>query len=210
MVGSALTREVHMKIRAVVFVSILALCLTAPTTAKPGQQKALSLQEMIDLQMKYAVPVAEHDYLKKYVGTWDVDGKSWMQPGAEPEAGKGTMKSALIFGGRYVKCDYQGTMTDQPLMGLQIIGFDIFEKKYTSFWIDSMSTHFYQTSGTLDPTGKVLTEGGLWPDPVTGGTREVKVVTTWIREGQYRYEMFMAGPDGKPFKSVELTFTKKM
>jgi hypothetical protein len=186
------------------FALLFAASLAAPLAVQ-GQDKVMTQEQM----MKYANPVKEHEYLKKYVGTWDVEVKSWAQPGTEPMTSKGVMKGELIFGGRYAKCSFDGTMMSQPFTGMQITGYDLFQKKYVGLWIDSMSTHFSLTTGMLDATGKIFTETGIWPDPMTGGTSKVKIVTTWLTDGKYRYEMFMAGPDGKDVKSMEITYTKR-
>jgi len=191
------------------FTLLLVAAFVASLGGAQQQTKQMSQQQMMDQMMKYAMPTKAHDFLKNYVGKWDVEAKTWAQPGAEPGISKATMKGELFFEGRYVKCDFEGMMMAQPFKGLQIIGYDLFQKKYVSFWIDSMSTCFYLTSGTLDGSGKVLTETGTWPDPMTGGTSKVKIVTTHM-DGKFRFEMFMIGPDGKEFKSMELNYSRKM
>jgi len=96
------------------------------------------------------------------------------------------------------------------VLGLEIVGYDLYQNKYVTFWIDSMSTNFFLTTGTLDMSSKVLTDTGNWPDPMTGGMTKVKNVTTFIQEGKYKFEMYMIMPDGKEFKSMELLATRKM
>jgi hypothetical protein len=199
-----------MKVSYVCFAALLIACLAVPFASAGGQQKAMTQQQMMDQMMKYSTPVKEHEYLKKYVGAWDVEVKSWTQPGAAPTVEKAKMKGEVIFGGRYVKCGFDGTMMGQPFNGLQVIGYDLYQKKYVTFWIDSMSTHFSLTSGTIDPMGKALTETGIWPDAMTAGTRKVKIVTTWLADGKFRYDMFMVGPDGKEAKTMEIVYTRQM
>jgi len=177
--------------------------------AYPQEKKQMSQQDMMAQMMKYAMPTKEHDFLKSCVGDWDVEVKSWMKPGDEPAMSKGTMKGELFFDGRYVKCNFDGMMMAQPFKGMQIIGYDLFQKKYVGFWIDNMSTNFYLSSGTLDASGKVLTETGMRPDPMAGAMKKVKIVTTHM-DGKFKYEMFRTEPDGKEFKSMELMYSRKM
>jgi hypothetical protein len=202
-----LPKEDLMKKWSVVLALALIFSFALPAFVA-GQQMSKAEQEMMEKQMKYAMVTKNHDFLKKYVGTWDVETKGWMSPGTDPMMGKGTMKNALIFDGRYVKCEFEGMM-GQPFKGLEIIGYDLFQNKYTTFWIDTMSTSFFLTSGTLDPTGMILTETGTAPDAMTGGTTKVKDVTTFLADGKFKFEMFMIGPDGKEFKSMELVATRK-
>ncbi|MGZ5498724.1 MAG: DUF1579 family protein, partial [Candidatus Aminicenantales bacterium] len=124
----------------------------------------------------------------------------------------GTMKNQLIFDGRYVKCDFEWMMGGMTFKGLEVIGYDLFKKMYTTFWVDSMSTAFLTTSGTLDMAGNVLTETGTSPDPMTDGKtmQKYKNVTTFMAEGKYKFEMYMITPDGKESKGLELVCTRKM
>ena len=180
--------------------------LPAPGTA---QQMSAEDKQMQEMMMKYGMPGKNHELLKKYVGDWNIEMKGWMKPGDEPMMSTGTQKATLIFDGRYVKFNYEGMMGGQKFSGLEIIGYDMFQNKYTSWWIDSMSTSFIVTTGTLDMSGKVLTETGMVPDPMTGKLQKVKNVTTFMEDGKYKFEMYMAGPDGKEFKSMELVATRK-
>ncbi len=184
-------------------------CLLASAHPAAAQTQPMTPQAMMEQQMKYAMPVAEHNYLKRYAGSWDVDVTVLMGPGTPPVASKGSMQGKVIFGGRYAQCDFQGTMMAMPFTGLQITGFDRFQKKYVGLWIDDMSTHFSLTTGLLDPTGKIFAETGTWPDPMTGGTRKMKLVTTWLSGDKYRYEMFRIEPDGRAVKTMELVYTRK-
>jgi hypothetical protein len=175
----------------------------------PAQEMSAQDKLMMETMMRYAMPGKNHELLKKYVGDWDIETRTWAKPGDQPMMSKGTQKNQLIFDGRYIMCQFEGMMMGQKFMGMEIIGYDLFQNKYVTFWIDTMSTYFFLTTGTLDASGKVLTETGMSPDPMTGGTQKVKDVTTFLPDGRYKFEMFMVGPDGKEFKSMELLATRK-
>jgi Protein of unknown function (DUF1579) len=194
-------------LNAVFLTSILAF-----PKASSAQQMSEQDKKMMEMTMKYGTPGKNHELFKKYVGDWDVTIKSWPMPGAEPMTSQGTMKNVLIFDGRYIKCQFEGAMMGMSFLGLQIVGYDLYKNKYFTFWIDNMSTAFVLTSGTLDDSGKILTETGEWPDAMSEGKKmqRVKNVTTFIEDGKYRFEMFMVMPDGKEAKSMELTLTRKM
>ena len=196
-----------MKLTRMMLMIVMAAGLAVSSWA--AQEMSAQEKEMMQMMEKYSTPGPQHEFLKKYVGEWNVEVKSWMTPGGETMISKGAFKSQLIFDGRYVKGSFEGMMMDRKYMGLEIIGFDLFQKKYTTLWIDNMSTTFMLTSGTLDATGMVLTETGLMPDPMTGNNMTMRTTTTFMPDGSYKYAMFMPGPDGKEFKSMELTATKK-
>jgi hypothetical protein len=192
---------------AVFLISILAI----PGTSSAQEMSAQEKQQM-EMMMKYGTPGKNHVLLKKYAGDWDVEVKAWSKPGAEPMMSKGSMKNQLLFEGRFLKSEFEGMMGGQKFMGLEVIGYDLFQNKYFTVWIDSWSTAYVTTRGVLDASGKVLTETGDWPDPMTGGKQmqKVKNVTTFMEDGKYKFEMFMVMPDGKEVKSMELLATRKM
>ena len=199
-----------MKLSTALFSVCLIVVLAVPPAPASQQQMTTAQQEMMQQMMKFGTPTAAHDWLKNYVGTWDVETKSWEQPGTEPMMSKASMTGELILGGRFVKCNFEGQMMDKPFSGMQVIGYDLFQKKYVGFWIDSMSTAFYLTTGTLDAAGRVMTETGMWPNAMTGVGEKIRIVTTQLGDGKFRFEMFMTGPDRKEFKSMELLYTRKM
>lgn len=203
-----------MKITRCWLLAVLVAGLTAPVWAlqqtAPTKEMSAQDKQMMDMMEKYATPGKDHELLKKFVGEWNVEVKSWMKPGEPPMTSTGTMRSRLIFEGRYVSCHFDGTMMGRKYMGLEIIGYDKLQKKYVTLWIDTMGTGFFLTSGLLDASGLVLTDTGSMPDPMTGGVQKVKDVTTFLPNGNYRYEMFMATPDGKEIKTMELVAKKKM
>jgi hypothetical protein len=185
------------------------ILLISSSVVAVAQETKTEDQKMMEAYMKYAMPDENHEFLKKFAGTWDVESKMWIKPGTEPSVSNLTSEGKMILGGRYLYFVFTGTMMGQPFKGIQIVGYDKFEKKYRTFWIDNTSTPFFLTSGNLDESGKVLTEKGTWPDFMTGGTSKVKAVTKVVSDDKIIYEMYMIGPDGKEFKSMENTSTRK-
>lgn len=44
---------------------------------------------------------------------------------------------------------------------------------------------------------------------MTGGTSKVRTVMTLVGPAEYLYELYMVGPDGKEFKSLENRAVRK-
>ena len=197
---------------AAVITGVNILLIQALPSVVGGQEMSAQDKKMMEQMMKYGTPDKNHELLKKYVGDWDVDISTWQDPTAKPQMSKGSMKNALILDGRYLKSSFEGTMGGMKFQGLEVIGYDLFKKMYTTFWVDSMSTSFMVTTGTLNMAGTVLTETGMSPDPMTDGKtmQKFKNVTTFISDGKYKFEMFMVMPDGKETKGMELVCTRKM
>ena len=78
-------------------------------------------------------PGPEHKVLAKLAGAWDAQVK-FHGPAGTAES-KGTMKRAMIMGGRFLKEDFTGDMMGMKFQGMGIVGFDPAKKKYVSTWI---------------------------------------------------------------------------
>jgi hypothetical protein len=194
--------------KALALAATLVLLISSSVVAV-AQETKTEEQKMMEAYMKYAMPDENHEFLKKFAGTWEVESKMWIKPGTEPSVSNLTSEGKMILGGRYLYFVFKGTMMGQPFKGIQIVGYDKFEKKYRTFWIDNTSTPFFLSSGNLDESGKVLTETALWPDFRMGGTSKVKMVTKIVSDDKIIYEMYMIAPDGTEFKSMENTSTRK-
>ncbi len=132
---------------AAVITGVNILLIQALPSIVGDQEMSAQDKKMMEQMMKYGTPGKGHEFLKKYVGNWNVDISTWPKPGDPAQTSKGTMKNQLIFDGRYVQCDFEGMMGGMSFRGLEVIGYDLFKKMYTTFWIDSMSTGFLTTSG---------------------------------------------------------------
>lgn len=196
------------KTKATAFALTLVLGLASILAAGP-QQSQQDRQKAMEAYMKMMATTENHAYLKNFAGEWNMTSRAWMMPGQAPETSQTTAQGEMILGGRFLKMNYKGTMFGQPFEGVQIIGYDNMKKKYISFWIDNTSTAFFLTEGTRDEASKTTTETGLWPDPMTGGTMKVRAITKMISPDEFSYELYMVGPDGKEFKSLENRAVRK-
>jgi hypothetical protein len=174
-----------------------------------AQEAQQDQQATMEAYTKMMAPNENHEYLKNFVGKWDVTTTSWMMPGAEPSVSNGSSQAELILGGRFLKMEFKGMMFGQPFEGLQIVGYDTLQKKFITFWIDNSSTAFYLMSGAPGESEKIRTETGVWPDPMTGGTIKVRDVTTLVDEDEFNYEMYTIASDDTEFKSLEYRAKRK-
>ena len=190
----------------VIAIAAMGMIYAIPAAA---QDTTSNQQKAMEAYMKLMGPNENHAFLKNFVGEWNIQSTAWMQPGAPSTTSQSTSNAELILGGRFVMMKFQGTMFGQPFEGIQIIGYDNLQKKYNTFWIDNSSTGFYLMSGMCDQTGSVLNEAGVWSDPMTGGDMKVRDVTRLVGPDEYTYELYMTGPDGKEFKTLENRVSRK-
>jgi len=187
-------------------VLVVVLAVTLNSQEMPSEQDQ---QKMMEVYMELGALNENHEHLKNFVGEWGVTTKGWMFPGTDPTVSQGAIKGELILGGRFLKMEFKGTMFGQPFEGFQITGYDNLKNKYVTFWIDSTSTAFYLMSGVRDKATNAMRASGVWPEPMTGGTMKVRDVTELVSGDEFRYEMFMTGPDGKEFKTLEYVAKRK-
>jgi hypothetical protein len=186
---------------------LLALCLVIAPLLAQEKPSAADQQKAMEMYMKAGAVTENHEFLKKYAGQWDCQVKGWMAPGQPPTLSQGTFLGEMRLDGRFLFMDFKGEMFGQPFNGMQIIGFDNMQQKYVSLWIDNTSTFFFMTTGTrLD---NVISEAGLFPDPLTGSQLPVKARTTWVSADEYLYEQFMIQPDKSEFKSMEMSCKRR-
>ncbi len=186
---------------------LLMLCLAVAPLLAQDKPSDTEKQKAMEAYMKVGAVTENHEFLKKYAGTWDCQVKGWMAPGQPPTLSQGTFLGDMRLDGRFLFMDFKGEMLGQPFAGVQIIGFDNMQQKYISLWIDNTSTFFFMTAGTrLD---NVISESGLWPDPLTGSQLPVKARTTWVSADEYLYEQFMILADKSEFKSMEMSCKRR-
>jgi hypothetical protein len=100
------------------------------------------------------------------VGNWTATVKS-AASGARPASeDKGTEKATPICNGNWIWCDFQCTFGGQPFEGHGISGYDSAEKKYVSYWIDTMVGTLMKTAGNPDPAKKEIILDGTGTNPM--------------------------------------------
>jgi hypothetical protein len=202
-----------MKSHLFLFALVIILGLGAAVWAQEKEKAAPAMDPQMQAMManmeKFGAPGPEHKLLAEMAGTWNVESKMWMDPAAPPHVSKGLSVQKTILGGRFIQYDYEGDAMGMSFSGHGLTGYDRYNKKYVSLWLDTMSTCFYLTEGSCDAEGKVCTETGEWDDYNLGKKVNVKNVSKHVNKDKFIMEMYMVQPDGKEIKTMELTYTRK-
>jgi hypothetical protein len=189
---------------------ILGGCATHQSVPLPPKAEPPVLsQAEIEARMKKAMtPGEQHKMLQGLEGNWNAKVSFWMSPGAKPEVSAAHASNQLILGGRYLQEHYRGTWDGKRFQGQGVWGFDNVAGKFQSSWIDSMSTQQMLSSGTYDSATKTITLTGTGTCPISGQTKNLKSVVTLIDKNHHRFEMYDVSPDGKDFKTLEISYTR--
>ena len=169
--------------------------------------ETMDQQAMMEKWAKFATPGPAHERFKKLVGKWNANVKFWFTPDAPPSESQGISTFKLIFGGRYMVQEFEGTAMGQPFTGMGISGFDNFRREYFDTWLDSMGTSIMVSWGT-ETNGTVEFKGTV--DDFMTDRRDVpaRSVASWIDDNTHKVEMFCVAPNGQEFQNMEIIFTR--
>jgi hypothetical protein len=165
--------------------------------------------ESMQKWMEYMTPGDMHKMLAAHTGAWNAKTTFWMAPGGEPTNSEATANGEMIMGGRYLMSKFKGNMWGMPFEGLSIEGYDNATKMFNSSWVDNMGTGIMLMTGKYDETTKQIVYTGKTVDPISGNYVDVRQVVKYNSDGSMLMEMYGPGPDGKEFKTMEITFTKQ-
>lgn len=175
----------------------------------PGMQMDEETAKMMKKMEEMGALTEHHKKLNGMVGTWNVAMKWWMKPNQPPMDSTGVATRKLVLGNKFVSEDYSGEAMGQPFNGMCLTGFDNGKKKYITTWADSWGSSIMTSYGSMDSTGKVITWWGEWDDCMTGKPKKYKSITRIESDTKQIFEMYDTDADGKEFKTMEATYTKK-
>ncbi len=175
-----------------------------------GEEGQPDPKAMMEAWKKMSEPGEFHAHLKPLVGRWSQVVKHRMAPDQPWEESGGTTEYRWILDGRFLLEKVKGEMMEGVAFeGLGILAYDKVKKKYVSVWADNFGTGFMISEGTCDASGKVITYRGEYADPMSGQTKRQKSILRIINNDKHVFVMYDTTPDGKEFKSLEITFTRK-
>ena len=195
--------------------SLAAIAVVALATlagAQQGQKKPEMTPEQkaeMEAYMKAGTPGAPHKALASAAGNYDLKIKSWHEPSGPAMEEPGTATRSMALDGRVLVEQVKASMMGMPYTGHGMMGFDNVTGKYWSTWNDSMSTGILVTEGSCDAQGKTCTFTGSWNDPIKKAPVKARMTTRWTSPTTEIFELYGPGKDGKEFKMMEITYTKK-
>lgn len=181
---------------------------------KTGEKTAAGMPSAADMEkmMKAGAPGPEHAKLKPLTGKWTYVTKYRMSPDAPWTESTGTAEYKWILGDRFLAQDIKGNpdpnMGGMAFEGHGIMGYDNVAKKYTSTWMDNMSTGIMTSEGTADGSGRVFSFNTEYNCPMNGPDQHGKATLKIEGDDKVVYQMSEKGPDGKEFTGVEVTYTR--
>lgn len=192
-----------MKVVGALIVVVAASAFAEEAKKPPSAEE----QAMMEKYAKAAEPGPEHKQLAKMAGKWKLKVTSWMAPGAPSTTSDATAEYRPILGGRFLEQEVHGDMGGQPFEGRGLEGYDNIAKEYFGTWVDSMTTGPMVLKGKC--TGKKCSFKGKVSDAMAGKPVAVSTAMTAKDDDNMVWEMIAPGADGKPFKVMEIVYTRQ-
>lgn len=194
-----------------VLVVVPVLCLLGFAAPLAAQEEAPEMTEeqaaMMEAYEKAGTPGEAHEKLEGTIGSFDLEIKSWWEPGGEPAVSHGTAEREWILDGLHLKETVESEFMGEPFQGLGLTGYDNVTGTYWSTWVDTMSSGLMTMTGEWNAEDKVWIWQGEASDPMTGKRKPVymKIHPTETGERAEFYEVY----DGEKVKTMEIVYTKK-
>lgn len=140
--------------------------------------------------MQLPEPRAEHRWLERLLGDWQVEADCAMAPG-EPTTRVTWREAVRPLGPLWVVAEGTGTMPDGSVSRtVMTLGFDDAAGAFVGTFVAAMMTHLWVYRGTLDPTRDALTLSTEGPSMAAPG-----------QTVPYRETIAFQGPDQRVFTS---------
>ncbi|MHC4415178.1 MAG: DUF1579 domain-containing protein [Planctomycetota bacterium] len=204
-----MTRRTYLSGIALLGAVVLASAGLVAQEKSALQEMSPQEQAMMEAWMKYMTPGEAHGHLAQRAGEWDLQVKIWHDPSLPAEESTATSKIKVIMGGRYLLEKVEGEFQGEAFHGLGIGGFDNLKQKYVGCWIDNLGTGIMYYEGVPSGDHKTIDYVSDHPDLLTGTYKKTRSVEKMINEDTYHMAGFNTTPDGKEYKHMELTYTRK-
>ena len=191
-----------------VLAAAAALCSLPALLAAQAHEMTPEQKAEMEAYTKAGTPGAAHKKMAAEVGAYTTKVKSWHAPGQPPTEETGTATRSMALDGRVLVEDFKGSMMGMPFTGHGMRGYDNVTGKYWSTWNDSMSTGLMVSEGTCDDKGACIFKGS-WNDPIKKAAVTARMTSRWTSPTVEMFEMYGPGRDGKEFKMMEITYTRK-
>jgi len=185
----------------------------APSASRTAQSQPAAegdSESLIDVWVRHAMPGAQHRLLDRLVGQWEMTVRYRMNSQAPVVESKGSCTRKSILGGRFVLEEFDGGNLAVPFQGLALYGYDVFEGKYTSVWVDTTSTAVTTSLGTCQQQPcDVIAFAGRHGDPWSGQKRPSRGTTRFVDDNKHVLELYEPDSTGKEFKVLEVTYSRQ-
>jgi len=166
-------------------------------------------ESLVDTWVQHAMPGEHHRLLDRMAGAWEMAIEYRMNSTTPVVESQGKCERKWILGKRFLLEEFDGGSLGLPFQGMAVYGYDSFEKKYTSVWLDTMSTAITSNLGSCREGCDLIEFEGRHGDPWSGVMRPSRGVTRFIDDNRHVLELREPDSSGKEFVILKITYTRK-
>jgi len=197
------------QIRYTCFALAIAGALVAGSAIAGDPKMDPQMAEMMKKAEAAGTPGAAHKALEPLIGEWTAQVTCYSAPDAPAGVTQGTAKASWIMNGRFVQEEFTGEFMGKPFRGISLTGYDNMKQKYTTVWVDDMSTAMMKSEGEAKDGGRTITFEGRYDCAMTGRKDlPMKQVIRMISRDKHIFEMHDLSK-GEHSKMMEITYTRK-
>ncbi|MGF9564458.1 DUF1579 domain-containing protein [Neorhizobium sp. JUb45] len=153
--------------------------------------------------MTMAKPRAEHGFLDRLVGTWDVT--------SEMSEGTPWVENVRSLAGIWVIAEGNGEMPggEGPATTVLTLGFDAAKEKYVGTWLGSMMDNLWVYEGEIEPDGRTLSLYTTGPSMSGDGMADYREQITFLTDDHRTFTSSAKQPDGSWKYFMEAHYRRK-
>jgi hypothetical protein len=174
----------------------------APEAGQPDTES------MVEKMVQYAMPGERHKLLDRMAGRWKIKVEYRMSADAPVVESEGTCERKWILDGRFLLEEFDGGDLALPFKGMAIYGYDAYEQKYTSVWVDSLNTSITTNMGVCKDSCDVIEFVGTHGDAWSGTKKKTRGVTRFVSEKEHLLELHEPGADGQEYLVLKIVYSR--
>jgi hypothetical protein len=146
-------------------------------------------------------PAPEHLAMTALTGRWKGKALLWIDPAEPPGESDVEALVESLYGGRWIRIEYQGLVMGKPHAGTLVIGFHKDAGEHESSWIDTFhtGTSILTSAGKPSNPGEIDVRGTYAAGAERWGWRTVLS----LAGDEMILAAFNISPDGKEYPAIE-------
>lgn len=156
------------------------------------------------MTMVMAKPRAEHGFLEKMVGSWDVT--------SDMSGEKPWVENVRSLQGIWIIAEGSGEMPGEeggPATTMLTLGFDAAKGKYVGTWFGSMMDNLWVYEGEVEPDGRTLSLYTVGPSMSGEGMADYREQITFLSDDHRTFNSSAKQPDGSWKQFMEAHYRRR-